>query len=49
MKEEIIAYYEDTVVLGDPRDKDTMVGPMVSKEQQETVLEYIETGKTRRC
>lgn len=45
MKEEIIAYYEDTVVLGDPRDKDTMVGPMVSKEQQETVLEYIETGK----
>lgn len=45
VKEEIIAYYEDTVVLGDPRDKDTMVGPMVSKEQQETVLEYIETGK----
>jgi acyl-CoA reductase-like NAD-dependent aldehyde dehydrogenase len=30
---------------GDPFDKDTRLGAVVSKRQQETVLEYIEAGK----
>lgn len=33
------------VVVGDPSDEKTKVGPMVSESQLETVLEYIEKGK----
>lgn len=44
-KEIALAYYEEVVKLGDPTDEDTMVGPLVSEDQRETVLEYIETGK----
>lgn len=36
--------YQD-VVVGDPSDEKTKVGPMVSESQLETVLEYIEKGK----
>lgn len=44
-KEIALAYYEEVVKLGDPTDENTMVGPLVSEDQRETVLEYIETGK----
>ncbi|MFQ5705264.1 MAG: aldehyde dehydrogenase family protein [Gemmatimonadales bacterium] len=33
------------LVPGDPLDKDTRLGAVVSKAQQETVLSYIESGK----
>ncbi|GMA47123.1 aldehyde dehydrogenase family protein [Tetragenococcus muriaticus] len=42
-KEVIKDYYKD-VKVGDPTEKDTRVGPMVSKEQMDTVLEYIQKG-----
>ena len=44
-KQAVLAYYEEAVVVGDPTDKNTTVGPMVSKDQLETVLEYLEIGK----
>ena len=34
------------LVCGDPFDKDTRLGAVVSKAQQETVLSYIEAGKS---
>lgn len=45
VKDEIIDYYNNNVTVGDPTDKDTMVGPMISADQKETVLDYIEAGK----
>ena len=33
------------ITLGDPADKATDMGPLVSRKQQQTVLGYIETGK----
>jgi len=44
-KEAIKDYYDEAVVIGDPTNDDTMVGPMVSQDQLDTVLDYIETGK----
>lgn len=38
-------YYEKTVVIGDPMDDRTMVGPMVSDRQRQTVLEYLEIAR----
>jgi len=35
----------DAVVLGDPRDKASRMGPVVSEAQMNSVLEYIESGK----
>lgn len=43
-KEALKAYY-DTVSVGDPADEETRVGPLVSEDQLDTVLEYIEIGK----
>ncbi|PRY83578.1 aldehyde dehydrogenase family protein [Alkalibacterium olivapovliticus] len=43
-KEVIKDYYKD-VKVGDPNDADTTVGPMVSEDQLQTVLDYIEKGK----
>lgn len=43
-KEVIKDYYKD-IKVGDPNDEDTMVGPIVSEDQMETVLNYIEKGK----
>jgi aldehyde dehydrogenase (NAD+) len=34
-----------TLKVGDPMDKSTRMGPVVSKAQMETVLSYIESGK----
>jgi len=34
-----------TLKVGDPMDKATRMGPVVSKQQMETVLSYIEAGK----
>ena len=31
--------------MGDGKDEDTTMGPLVSKEQQERVLDYIEVGR----
>lgn len=44
-KQAVLDYYKEVVVIGDPTDKETMVGPMVSEDQLKTVLDYIETGK----
>jgi acyl-CoA reductase-like NAD-dependent aldehyde dehydrogenase len=33
------------VVLGDPRDKGTRMGPVISRAQMESVLGYVEAGK----
>ena len=41
----IQSYYQEKAVLGDPTDEETVVGPMVSEQQKERVLEYIQTGK----
>lgn len=43
--ETLKAYYEATVVIGDPRNSKTMVGPMVSKNQRQTVLDYLEIAR----
>ncbi|SDK56592.1 aldehyde dehydrogenase family protein [Alkalibacterium thalassium] len=43
-KEVIKDFYKD-IKVGDPSDEDTMVGPIVSEDQKETVLNYIEKGK----
>lgn len=43
-KEVIKDYYKD-IKVGDPNDEDTMVGPIASEDQMETVLNYIEKGK----
>lgn len=44
-KKEILAFYEDEVVIGDPTKEDTKVGPLVSADQRDTVLQYIEEGQ----
>lgn len=36
----------EAMTLGDPFDKNTRMGPVVSKEQMNSVLEYIESGKS---
>lgn len=43
-KEAILSYYDQKVKIGDPTDPETTVGPMVSADQQETVLNYIQAG-----
>jgi aldehyde dehydrogenase (NAD+) len=35
----------DALVVGDPTDPNTQVGPLVSRRQQERVREYIESGQ----
>lgn len=42
-KKEILEYSKE-IVVGDPTDPDTMVGPLVSEKQMEKVLDYIKTG-----
>lgn len=37
--------YYATIVVGDPSKEETKVGPMVSKNQLDTVLKYIDIGK----
>lgn len=44
-KEVILDYYDQAVVIGDVRDEATTVGSMVSKNQFDTVMEYIDIGK----
>ncbi|MBI1851134.1 MAG: aldehyde dehydrogenase family protein [Planctomycetes bacterium] len=34
-----------TLTVGDPRDKNTRMGPVVSAEQMKSVLDYVEKGK----
>lgn len=45
VKEEVLAYYKENAIVGDPTDKNTVVGPVVSADQKETVLDYIQKGK----
>jgi acyl-CoA reductase-like NAD-dependent aldehyde dehydrogenase len=48
VREEFVAKLSERaeqVVLGDPRDKATRMGPVISAEQMRSVLAYIETGK----
>lgn len=42
---EALASMMQTMPVGDPRDPDTQIGPMVSKRQQERVEAYIAAGK----
>lgn len=44
-KQHILDFYEKEVTVGDPTSEDTKVGPLVSADQRDTVLEYIEAGK----
>ena len=39
-----LAARADAIVLGDPRDKATRMGPVVSKAQMDTVLGYLSAG-----
>lgn len=34
----------ESIVVGDPTDKDTFMGPLVSQQQRERVLKYIQIG-----
>ncbi|KAA9220484.1 aldehyde dehydrogenase family protein [Aerococcus loyolae] len=43
-KKLIESYYQDHVHIGMPGETETMVGPMVSAQQKETVLDYIQKG-----
>ncbi len=38
-------YTEETFIPGNPLDPSTKIGPLVAKEQQQSVLGYIEAGK----
>lgn len=37
----------ETIVLGDPRNEDVQMGPMVSAAQAEKVMSYVETAKAQ--
>jgi acyl-CoA reductase-like NAD-dependent aldehyde dehydrogenase len=39
-----LAERADAIVLGDPRDKGTRMGPVISKAQMESVLGYVDAG-----
>jgi acyl-CoA reductase-like NAD-dependent aldehyde dehydrogenase len=41
-----LAERTDAIVLGDPRDKGTRMGPVISAGQMDTVLGYIASGKS---
>jgi acyl-CoA reductase-like NAD-dependent aldehyde dehydrogenase len=41
-----LAWMVDALVVGDPSDKATEIGPMVAQRQQERVRGYIEAGQT---
>ena len=46
VKDELLRQYDERATkIGNPSDMDTVVGPMVSADQQETVLDYIQKGK----
>ncbi|EFR30473.1 aldehyde dehydrogenase family protein [Eremococcus coleocola] len=45
VEEKLLAYYQDHIVIGDPADPKTTVGPMVSQAQKDIVLDYIDKGK----
>ncbi|MCJ8509219.1 betaine-aldehyde dehydrogenase [Rhizobium lemnae] len=48
LKERFLARLKErteAIMLGDPRDEATQMGPMVSRAQREKVLSYIEKGK----
>jgi len=48
LKERFLARLKErteAILLGDPRDEATQMGPMVSRAQREKVLSYIEKGK----
>ena len=42
---QVLKEYYATILVGDPTDSQTRVGPLVSKKQLETVLGFIEKGK----
>jgi aldehyde dehydrogenase (NAD+) len=42
---EAMATLADAMVVGDPLDRSTEIGPLVSARQRERVLDYIEIGK----
>ena len=41
-----VAALADGLVVGDPLQKSTDIGPLVSRRQQQRVLEYIDVGRT---
>jgi acyl-CoA reductase-like NAD-dependent aldehyde dehydrogenase len=42
---EKLAERAEATVLGDPREKTTRMGPVISRDQMESVLGYVESGK----
>jgi acyl-CoA reductase-like NAD-dependent aldehyde dehydrogenase len=41
-----VAERAEAVTLGDPREKSTRMGPVISRKQMESVLRYVDTGRT---
>lgn len=44
VEEAVKGYYENKVVIGDPNDPETTVGPLSSEQQFKTVMDYIQIG-----
>ena len=44
-KQHILDFYDAEVTVGDPTKEETKVGPLVSADQRDTVMDYIEEGK----
>lgn len=42
---ERISAFADSLIVGDSRDPKTQIGPLVSQQQMERVLEYIDSGQ----
>ena len=47
--EQLLVSKAKKVTVGDPRDETTLVGPMITKSQYETALDYIQLGPTEGC
>lgn len=47
--EKILKELAQKVKVGDPRDEDTQVGPMITKSQYNTALEYLDIAKEEGC
>jgi aldehyde dehydrogenase (NAD+) len=45
----VVASLAEGLTVGDPLDKATDIGPLVSSPQRERVLNYIEIGKSERA
>jgi len=47
--EEMVADRMEGLTVGDPRDEDTLIGPMITRAQYEVALEYLAAGPKEGC